>query len=36
MALGYQLDCASPYSVAIGYNNIADYDSKYALIVGNG
>ncbi len=36
MALGYQLECVSPYSVVIGYNNIADYDSKYALIVGNG
>ena len=36
MALGYQLYCASPYSVAIGYNNIEDFDSNYALIVGNG
>ena len=36
MALGYQLQCCSSYSVAIGYNNIADQDGNYALIVGNG
>lgn len=36
MALGYQLECGSSYSVAIGYNNIEDLDGKYALIVGNG
>lgn len=36
MALGYQLNCCSSNSVVIGYNNIEDYDSKYALIVGNG
>ena len=36
MALGYQLKCSSSDSVVIGYNNIEDCDSKYALIVGNG
>ena len=36
MALGYQLKCSSSNSVVIGYNNIEDFDSKYALIVGNG
>ena len=36
MALGYKLKCNSSNSVVIGFNNIEDFDSNYALIVGNG